>query len=181
MTNPIIFRIIGKTKGGLPLDHEVYIQAEVPTPAGVEEQLRRAILAALEEEKVVTPCIVEVCVTDDQGIHQTNLETRGVDRPTDVLSFPMFELLPGEKPQPDWADPDTGKVPLGDMMLSLERANAQAEEFGHSPEREVCYLAVHSVLHLLGYDHLDEGPMKSQMRQREEAILGKLGITRDGP
>ena len=90
MTNPIIFRIIGKTKGGLPLDHEVYIQAEVPTPAGVEEQLRRAILAALEEEKVATPCIVEVCVTGDQGIHQTNLEMRGVDRPTDVLSFPMF-------------------------------------------------------------------------------------------
>ena len=117
------------------MEHEVYIDAEVETPAAVEEQIRRSVLAALEEEQVDVPCIVAVCVTDDAGIHQTNLEMRGVDRPTDVLSFPMFELLPGEKPQPDWADPDTGKVPLGDMMISLERARAQAEEFGHSPER----------------------------------------------
>ena len=73
---------------------------------------------------------------------------------------------------------DTDKVLLGDMMISLERAKAQAEEYGHSVEREICYLAVHSVLHLLGYDHLDEGPQKRQMRQREEAILGKLGIVR---
>lgn len=161
------------------MDHEVYVDAEVETPTAVEEQLRRAVLAALEGEGVDVPCIVEVCVTSDEGIHQTNLEMRGVDRPTDVLSFPMFELKPGEKPSPDWADPDTNKVLLGDMMISLERANAQAAEYGHSPEREVCYLAVHSVLHLLGYDHLDEGPMKAQMRAREEAILGKLGITRD--
>lgn len=162
------------------MDHEVYIDAEVETPPGVEERIRRCVLAALEEEGVDVPCIVEVCVTDDGSIRQTNLETRGVDRPTDVLSFPMFELKPGEKPRADWADPDSGKVLLGDMMLSLERARAQAEEFGHSPEREVCYLAVHSVLHLLGYDHLDEGPMKAQMRDREEAILGGLGITREG-
>ncbi len=162
------------------MEHEVYIDAEVETPAAVEEQIRRAVLAALEGEEVDVPCVVEVCVTDDGGIRQTNLDTRGVDRPTDVLSFPMFELEPGEKPRAEWAEPDTDKVPLGDMMLSLERARAQAEEFGHSPEREVCYLAVHSVLHLLGYDHLDEGPMKARMRQREEAILGKLGITREG-
>ena len=160
------------------MKHEVYIDAEVETPAAVEEQIRRCVLAALEGEKIDTSCVVEVCVTDDAGIHQTNLETRGVDRPTDVLSFPMFELKPGEKPRPDWAGPDTGKVLLGDMMISLERAEAQAEEYGHSLEREVCYLAVHSVLHLLGYDHLDEGPMKAQMRHREEAILGALGITR---
>ena len=161
------------------MEHEVYIEAEAETPPAVEEQLRRAVLAALEGEGVDVPCVVEVCVTDDAGIHRTNLETRGVDRPTDVLSFPMFELSPGEKPQPDWADPDTDKVLLGDMMISLERANAQAAEYGHSPEREVCYLAVHSVLHLLGYDHLDEGPMKARMREREEAILGKLGILRE--
>ena len=162
------------------MEHEVYIDAEVETPAAVEEQIRRSVLAALEEEQVDVPCIVAVCVTDDAGIHQTNLEMRGVDRPTDVLSFPMFELEPEEKPRAEWAEPDTDKVPLGDMMLSLERARAQAEEFGHSPEREVCYLAVHSVLHLLGYDHLDEGPMKAQMREREETILEKLGITREG-
>lgn len=162
------------------MEHEVYIDAEVETPPEVEEQIRRAVLAALECEEIDVPCVVEVCLTGDEGIHQTNLEMRGVDRPTDVLSFPMFELSPGEKPRADWADPDTDKVLLGDMMISLERAIAQAEEYGHSPEREVCYLAVHSVLHLLGYDHLDEGPMKAQMRQREEAILGRLGITRGG-
>ena len=161
------------------MEHEVYIDAEVETPPEVAEQLRRAILAVLEEERVETPCIVAVCVTNDEGIHQTNLDMRGVDRPTDVLSFPMFELEPGEKPRAEWAEPDSGKVFLGDMMISLERTQAQAEEFGHSPVREVCYLAVHSVLHLLGYDHLDEGPMKAQMRAREEAILGKMGILRE--
>ena len=76
-------------------------------------------------------------------------------------------------------DPDTGLVPLGDMCISLERAQAQAEEYGHSVQRELSYLAVHSVLHLLGYDHMDEGPMKKQMRQREEDILGTLGIVRE--
>ncbi len=167
------------------MDHEVYIEAgcmdeAVEVPSAVEEQIRRSVLAALEEERVDVPCIVEVCVTDDEGIRRTNLDMRGVDRPTDVLSFPMFELKPGEKPSPDWADPDTDKVLLGDMMISLERARVQAAEFGHSPEREVCYLAVHSTLHLLGYDHLDEGPMKARMRAREEAILGRLGITREG-
>ena len=161
------------------MDHEVYICAETETSPAVEAQLRRAVLAALEGEGVDVPCVVAVCVTDDAGIRQTNLEMRGVDRPTDVLSFPMFQLEPGEKPQAEWADPDTDKVWLGDMMLSLERAAAQAAEFGHSPEREVCYLAVHSVLHLLGYDHLDEGPMKAQMRRREEAILSEMGILRE--
>jgi len=161
------------------MEHEVYIDAEVETPPEVEAQIRRAVLAALEAEKVDVPCILSVIVTDDEGIREANRANRDVDRPTDVLSFPMFELSPGEKPQAGWADPDTNKVYLGDMMISLERACAQAEEFGHSPEREVCYLAVHSVLHLLGYDHLDEGPQKRRMRAREEAILGGLGITRD--
>ena len=160
------------------MGHEIYIDAEVESSPELEGRLKEAVLAALEEEGVEVPCIIEVCLTDDEGIHQTNLDTRGVDAPTDVLSFPMFDLKPGEKPQADWADPDTDKVLLGDMMISLERAKAQAEEYGHSVEREICYLAVHSVLHLLGYDHLDEGPQKRQMRQREEAILGKLGIVR---
>ena len=161
--------------------HEVYIDAEADTPPEVDRQIRRSVLAALEDEGGDVPCVVAVIVTDDAVIRETNLTNRGVDRATDVLSFPMFPMEPGDKPRAEWADPGADKVYLGDMMISLERANAQAEEFGHSPEREVCYLAVHSTLHLLGYDHLDEGPMKAQMRQREEAILGKLGITRDGP
>ena len=157
--------------------HQVYVDCQEGWP--YEDTLRHVIQAALEAEGVEVPCVVEVCITDDEGIHQTNREMRGVDRPTDVLSFPMFELRPGEKPRAEWADPGTDQVWLGDMMISQERAQAQAEEYGHSLERELCYLAVHSVLHLLGYDHLDEGPMKRQMRRREEAILGQLGITRD--
>ena len=165
------------------MEHEVYIEAgymdtEVEIPVEVEEQIRRSVLAALEGEGAEVPCIVAVIVTNDEVIRETNLENRGIDQPTDVLSFPSFPMSPGERPQDCWADPDTKRVYLGDMMISLERARAQAEEYGHSLEREVCYLAVHSVLHLLGYDHLDEGPMKAQMRTREEAILGKLGITR---
>ena len=136
------------------------------------------IAAALEAEGMDLPCEINVLLTDDEGIHQVNLDMRGVDRPTDVLSFPMFDLSPGEKPGEEHEDPDTGLVPLGDMCISLERAAAQAEEYGHSVERELSYLAVHSVLHLLGYDHMDEGPMKAQMRRREEHILEGLGIRR---
>ena len=161
------------------MEHRIWVEEEVPAPAGLAARLEEAVNAALDAEGVDVPCVVEVCLTDDEAIHQTNLEMRGVDRTTDVLSFPMFELQPGEKPRAEWADPDTDRVLLGDMMISLERARAQAEEYGHSLEREICYLAVHSVLHLLGYDHLDEGPMKQQMRAREEAILGRLGITRE--
>ena len=92
----------------------------------------------------------------------------------------MFELTPGELPE-DWSeyrDPATHKVPLGDMAISLERAKAHAAEFVHSAEREVGYLTIHSVLHLLGYDHVDEGPMKKQMRAREEAILAEVELPR---
>ena len=161
------------------MEHQIWVEEEVPAPAGLAARLEEAVNAALDAEGVDVPCVVEVCLTDDEAIHQTNLEMRGVDRPTDVLSFPMFELQPGEKPRAEWADPDTDRVLLGDMMISLERARAQAEEYGHPLERELCYLAVHSVLHLLGYDHMDEGEEKAQMRAREEAILGKLGMTRD--
>ena len=141
-------------------------------PAGPEHRI------ILEAEGMDLPCEINVLLTDDEGIHQVNLDMRGVDRPTDVLSFPMFDLSPGEKPGEEHEDPDTGLVPLGDMCISLERAAAQAEEYGHSVERELSYLAVHSVLHLLGYDHMDEGPMKAQMRQREEHILEGVVIGR---
>lgn len=160
------------------MEHQIIFEAEVDVPNGLEERLNGVITAALSAEGVDIPCEINVLVTDDEGIHRINLDMREVDKPTDVLSFPMFELSPGEKPGEEDADPATGLVPLGDMVLSLERARAQAAEFGHSVEREVCYLAVHSVLHLLGYDHMDEGTMKAQMRGREEAILSALGITR---
>ncbi len=160
--------------------HEIIISADVPeADDGLCSFLRRVIRAALEAEGVDVPCEVNVLVTGDEGIHQVNLDMRGVDAPTDVLSFPMFDLRPGDKPSREDADPATGLVPLGDMCISLERARAQAGEYGHSGRRELAYLAVHSVLHLLGYDHLDEGPMKARMREREEAVMDSLDLPRE--
>jgi len=140
--------------------------------------LRRCIRTALRMQNVNCPCEINVFVTDDNGIHEINRIQRKIDRPTDVLSFPMFEFSPGAFPEDPSAflDPETGFLPLGDMAISLERAKAQAEEYGHSVKREVGYLTVHSVLHLLGYDHLDEGPMKKQMRQREETIMAEITL-----
>ena len=105
---------------------------------------------------------------------------RQIDRETDVLSFPMFDLSPGAFPDDpsDMLDPQTGLLPLGDMCISLERAKDQAKRFGNSLKREVGYLTIHSVLHLLGYDHMDEGEMKRQMRTHEELIAAQLGLQR---
>lgn len=155
------------------------VTADVPGAAGEGNValIRRCIRTALAAEGVARPCEVDVLLTNDAGIHQINLEMRRVDAPTDVLSFPMFELTPGEPPNgAELLDPATGLLPLGDMVISMERVKAQAEAYGHSKRRELCYLVVHSVLHLLGYDHLDEGPMKALMRGREEAILKELGL-----
>ena len=139
--------------------------------------IQRAISAALRKEKVPDDCEVSVLLTDNEGIHELNRDYRGVDRPTDVLSFPANELSPGEF-DADLCerDPETGRVFLGDMAISLEKCEAQAEEFGHSFERELMYLTVHSTLHLLGYDHVDEAEMKRQMRGREDVIMSRLGI-----
>lgn len=148
----------------------------------VTRNIRRCIEATLEAEKITAPMEINVLITDDPGIHAINLASRKIDRPTDVLSFPMFELEAGNPPK-SWdayLDPETGLCPLGDMAISLERAKAQAKEFGHSAKREVGYLTIHSMLHLLGYDHVDEGPMKAQMRAREEAIAATIpGMSRD--
>ena len=155
------------------------ITADVP---GVNESqrafIRKVIRTALAAEGMELPCEVDELVTSDEGIHQINLDMRQVDAATDVLSFPEFELRPGELPGEEDADPGTGLIPLGDMVISMEHVTAQAKEYGHSNRRELGYLVVHSVLHLLGYDHLDEGPQKAQMRSREEAILAELGISR---
>ena len=158
--------------------HKLRFSAHVAGARRHKWLLRRVITAALRAEGVTAPCEINLLITDDAGIHEINRAQRDVDRPTDVLSFPMFDLQPGDKPDNNWADPDTGLVPLGDMVISLERCAEQAVEFGHPLKRELAYLAVHSVLHLLGYDHMDDGPMKAHMRTREEAILETLGITR---
>ena len=160
--------------------HYIPVTADVPGAANERNcaLIRKVIRTALAAEGVECPCEVDVLLTSDANIHQINREMRNVDRATDVLSFPEFELQPGELPAPEDADPGTGLVPLGDMVISMEHVAAQAKEYGHSNRRELSYLVVHSVLHLLGYDHLDEGPQKRQMRAREEAILEELGIGR---
>ena len=148
----------------------------------VSSIITKCIETTLAAEGITAPCEINVLVTNDRGIHAINKASRDIDRPTDVLSFPMFELEAGNPPADweDYLDPETGMCPLGDMCISLERANSQAKEFGHSSRREVGYLTIHSMLHLLGYDHLDEGEMKAQMRAREETIAGMIpGMSRN--
>lgn len=143
--------------------------------------IRKCIQATLSAEGVDVPVEINVIITDDSGIQAINKASRGIDAPTDVLSFPMFQLTAGELPADweDYMDPETGLCPLGDMAISLERAISQAKTFGHSAKREVGYLTIHSILHLLGYDHLDEGEEKAKMRSREEKIAsGISGLQR---
>ena len=138
--------------------------------------IKKCIVAALEAENVNIPCEINVLVTNDAGIRAINAASRQIDKATDVLSFPMFNLQAGNPPA-DWEeylDEETGLCPLGDMAISLERAVEQAKTYGHSTRREIGYLTIHSVLHLLGYDHLDEGPQKAQMRNREEKIAATI-------
>lgn len=138
--------------------------------------IRKCIEATLQAENIALPCEINVLVTNDKGIRAINLAGRKIDAPTDVLSFPMFSLEAGNPPEnwESYIDVETGLCPLGDMAISLERAIAQAKEFGHSTRREIGYLTIHSMLHLLGYDHLDDGPQKTQMRAREEAIANQI-------
>ena len=142
----------------------------------IKSIIRQCIEKTLDAERISVPCEINVLVTDDAGIQIINKTSRDLDKPTDVLSFPMFQLEAGNPPA-DWVefqDPATGLVPLGDMCISLERAVAQAQEFGHSTRRELGYLTIHSMLHLLGYDHLDEGEEKRKMRSREETIAASI-------
>ena len=138
--------------------------------------IRKCIEATLRTEGIDTQCEINVLITNDKGIRTINNASRNIDKATDVLSFPMFQLTAGQPPEnwEDYIDPETGLCPLGDMAISLERAVAQSKEFGHSVRREVGYLTIHSMLHLLGYDHLDEGEEKAQMRAREEAIASTV-------
>ena len=138
--------------------------------------ITQCIEATLAAEDINTACEINVLVTNNKGIQSINQATRNIDKPTDVLSFPMFQLTAGDPPT-EWIgymDPDSGMCPLGDMAISYEQAVAQAKEFGHSTRREIGYLTIHSMLHLLGYDHLDEGPEKALMRSREEAIASTI-------
>ena len=157
--------------------HRITIEKEVAVSSEkrVSALIRKVIRESLAAEGIQFPCEVNVLLTDDAGMQEINREQREIDAPTDVLSFPVWEFFPGERIESaEFSEAGTGLVVLGDMVLNLVRMYAQAAEYGHSKERELCYLVVHSVLHLLGYDHLDKGAQKQKMRRREEEILQKI-------
>ncbi len=166
----------------MAVSHKIYVTREkrgLPHPEAYLI-LRSAVAAALAAEGVGVPCQVGVMLTDDEGIRRLNREFRGLDAPTDVLSFPFNNLRPGEfDGSACERDPETGRILLGDMALSVPRCLAQGEEFGHGFAREAAYLAVHSLLHLLGYDHTQEGEDKLGMRAREKAIMASMGMPDD--
>ena len=153
----------------------VYFENEqelLPVTYKLKMLVRRAIEATLDFEQYGNTCEVSVTFTDDASIHELNKKFRGVDRPTDVLSFPLFDYE-GESEEPP-VDELMGM--LGDVVLSLETAARQAEEYGHSFEREVAFLTVHSMLHLLGYDHETSEADEADMRQRQREIMERLGL-----
>lgn len=138
----------------------------------VRHLIKKAIRGTLECEKFMRDIMVSVSFTDNDGIKKLNSEYRNIDSATDVLSFPMFDMKNGDLPEED------GTVELGDIVLSLERAAAQAEEYGHSYEREVAFLTVHSMLHLLGYDHVDSEEDEMEMREHQRIIMKHIGLER---
>ncbi|MBQ4529560.1 MAG: rRNA maturation RNase YbeY [Lachnospiraceae bacterium] len=148
-----------------------------------KEMADKVVEAALDYEKCPYECEVNIILTDNPGIHEINKESRKIDRPTDVLSFPMveyetpsdFETI--EEEQPECFHPETGELMLGDIIISLDKVKEQAESYGHSLEREYAFLLAHSMLHLMGYDHMEKEEEKV-MFQKQEEILESLNITR---
>ena len=138
--------------------------------------VRRAVETTLDYEQYENPIEVSVTFTDNEGIRELNRKFRIIDRPTDVLSFPLFDYT-GESEEPP-VDEFVGM--LGDIVISLEQAKKQAEEFGHSFEREAAFLTVHSMLHLLGYDHEAGGDEEADMRRRQREILDRMGLSLKG-
>ena len=150
-----------------------------------EEVIEAVINKTLETENCPYETEINVLLTGNEEIHEANKEFRGIDRPTDVLSFPMVDYeFPSdfscvdENPE-SYINPETDELLLGDIMISVDKVYEQANEYGHSPKREFAFLIAHSMLHLLGYDHIDEAERKV-MEEKQEAILDALGITRIG-
>lgn len=143
-------------------------------PTGVRMLVRRCCKAVLANEGFTDPAEISVTFVDDETIHQLNKKHRNIDKSTDVLSFPM-----GENGEFD-TNLDTGAKVLGDIIISIEHAYDQAEKYGHTLQREIGFLTVHSLLHLLGYDHEDGGLEMVKMREKEEAVLTSIGLKRNG-
>lgn len=159
-------------------------QEKVAIKEDLKSLIEEIVDYSLKQEKVEIPYEVSVIFVDNEEIRNINRDTRNIDRATDVLSFPMLEYEEKKVFKECYlnhefspVDLDDGNLVLGDIVLSLERAMEQSNEFNHSFQREVCYLVIHSVLHLLGYDHMEEDD-KVIMRKREEEILSQFSITR---
>lgn len=147
-------------------------QKAVKIPTGMRMLIRRSCAAVLDNQNFTDPAEVVVTFVDDDAIHQLNAQFRNIDRSTDVLSFPL-----GENGKYD-LDPETQALQLGDIVISVEHALRQSEEYGHSFEREMSFLTVHSVLHLLGFDHVNGGMEAAIMRDTEDAVMTALGVER---
>lgn len=148
-------------------------QKEVKIPTGIRLLIRRCCQATLQTEGFTSPAEISVSFISGEEIKELNREFRNVDKVTDVLSFPLGENGIYDK------NPETGALELGDVVINMERAAEQAKFYGHTLQREVAYLTVHSVLHLLGYDHVNGGLEQVRMREREESVLSMLGQTRE--
>ena len=150
----------------------------------VEETVEQVATAVLDMEGCPYEIQLNVLLTDNDGIHNYNKEYRNIDRETDVLSFPNLDFeAPGafeisEDREADYFDPDTGELILGDIIISVDKVKEQAESYGHSRKREFAFLVAHSMLHLCGYDHMEEAEAKV-MEAKQEEVLASLGITRD--
>ena len=159
-------------------------ETEVTFPFDVEEVVELVAEEVLDAEECPYETQVNVLLTDNEGIHEFNREHRGIDRETDVLSFPNVDFETegdfdiDEEREADYFDPDSGELILGDIIISVDKVMEQAENYGHSTKREFAFLVAHSMLHLCGYDHMEEEEAKV-MEAKQEEILTALGITRE--
>ena len=165
------------------MEHRIRItpEADVAELDSVSALITRCAVAALEAEGAPEHCFVDVTIVDGETIREINRDNRGKDAVTDVLSFPMLEFFNGEAPEDidEERNPEDGTLFLGDMILNYDRAVEQAEEYGHSVQRECGFLTVHSMLHLLGYDHERSEEERQLQREHEEAVLASLGLLRE--
>lgn len=163
----------------ISIEYEAEKKLELP----YEEIINDIVLAALDYEECPYEAEVSVILTDDEAIREINREQRGIDAPTDVLSFPLVDYgAPSdfdhvEEAVEDYFNPETGELMLGDIVISVDKVEEQAGKYGHSQTRELAFLVAHSMLHLCGYDHMEDGE-REQMEERQRKILETRGYTR---